>query len=171
MSKKVAILTDSNSGITPSMAAEMGISVVPMPFTIDEKVYYEDINLTREEFYQRQAEGAVISTSQPSPKDVAGLWEELLGRYDEVVYIPMSSGMSGSCQTARMLSADFKGRVQVVDNQRISVTMKRSVQDALELAAKGVGAARIRRSSRTEALMPVSISPWTHSNISKRAEG
>lgn len=141
---KTAIVTDSNSGISPQMASDMGIRVIPMPFMIDDEVFYENINLTREEFYQRQAEGAKIATSQPSPETVVKLWEELLEEYDEVVHIPMSSGLSGSCQTASMLAQDFPGRVFVVDNQRISVTMKRSVQDAVEMAGTGVRAEQIK---------------------------
>lgn len=141
---KTAIVTDSNSGIMPHMAADLGVRVIPMPFMIDNEVFYENINLTREEFYQRQAEGAKIATSQPSPEAVTGLWEELLEQYDEIVHIPMSSGLSGSCQTASMLAQDYQGKVFVVDNQRISVTMKRSVQDAVEMAGKGIRAEQIK---------------------------
>lgn len=141
---KVAIITDSNSGITQAEAKEMGIYVVPMPFSIGEKTYYEDINLTREEFFQMMADGKDIVTSQPSPGDLMDLWDEALQKNDQIVYIPMSSGLSGSCQSARMLANDYSRRVFVVNNQRISVTQKRSVQDALELARNGYDAARIR---------------------------
>ncbi|MDO4284358.1 MAG: DegV family protein [Eubacteriales bacterium] len=141
---KVAIVTDSNSGITQAQAAGMGISVVPMPFMIGEETYYEDINLTKPQFYERLAGEESIVTSQPSPTEVLKVWDALLQEYDEVVHIPMSSGLSGSCQSAMMLSSDYDGRVQVVNNQRISVTQKRSVQDALEMAAAGKSAVQIR---------------------------
>lgn len=141
---KVAIATDSNSGITQSQAKELGVSVLPMPFMIDEKTYYEDITLSQEEFYEKLEAGAAVVTSQPAPEAVRGLWNELLKEYDEVVYIPMSSGLSGSCQSAMMLSGDYKGRVQVVNNQRISETQKQSVLDAAYLAECGMNAADIK---------------------------
>lgn len=141
---KVAVMTDSNSGISQAEGREMGVTVVPMPFTVGETTYYEDVNMTREEFFRMLAVGEDIVTSQPAPGDLIDLWEKALETNDQVVYIPMSSGLSGSCQSARMLANDFKGRVFVVNNQRISVTQKRSVQDALELAAGGCDAARIR---------------------------
>ena len=141
---RVAVITDSNSGITQMDGKNMGIDVVPMPFSIDEKTYYEDINLTREEFFQMMADDKEIVTSQPAPGDLMDLWDKALEKNDQVVYIPMSSGLSGSCQNARMLANDYNGRVFVVNNQRISVTQKRSVQDALALVEKGYDAARIR---------------------------
>ena len=141
---RVAVITDSNSGITQMDGKNMGIDVVPMPFSIDEKTYYEDINLTREEFFQMMADDKEIVTSQPAPGDLMDLWEKKKKKNDQVVYIPMSSGLSGSCQNARMLANDYNGRVFVVNNQRISVTQKRSVQDALALVEKGYDAARIR---------------------------
>ncbi|MDO5456649.1 MAG: DegV family protein [Eubacteriales bacterium] len=141
---KIAVITDSNSGILPQEAAERGIRVVPMPFTIDDETYYEGINLTREEFYQHMEEGAAIATSQPSPEEVMKIWDEALETNDEIVYIPMSSGLSGSCQSALMLSDDYDGRVQVVNNQRISVTQKRSVLDALDMAEHSMTAAEIK---------------------------
>ena len=141
---KVAVMTDSNSGITQLEGKEMGIGVVPMPFTIDDKTYYEDINLTREEFFQMMADGKDIVTSQPAPGDLMDMWDKALEKNDQIVYIPMSSGLSGSCQNARMLASDYRGRVFVVNNQRISVTQKRSVQDAINLAENGYDAARIR---------------------------
>ena len=140
---KIAIVTDSNSGITQNEANQLGIKVVPMPFYINEELYYEDITLSQEEFYQKLAEDADITTSQPSPGDVMELWEELLETYDEVVHIPMSSGLSSSCETAMMLSNDFDGKVFVVDNQRISVTQRQSVLDAMEMAEKGMSAKEI----------------------------
>ena len=110
---RVAIVTDSNSGITQETACEMGIRVLPMPFTIDGEEYFEGISLTQEEFYERLTQDADIATSQPSPESVIMLWKELLEEYDEVVHIPMSSGLSGSCQTAIALADDFDGKVQV----------------------------------------------------------
>ena len=141
---KVAIVTDSNSGITQAAAKEMGVFVLPMPFMINDETFYEDINLTQEQFYEKLAGGADISTSQPSPESVMELWDEVLKEYDELVHIPMSSGLSGSCQSAIMLSEDYGGKVQVVNNQRISVTQRQSCLDALVLAAKGMSAKEIK---------------------------
>ena len=141
---KVAIVTDSNSGITQEYAKELGISVLPMPFYINGQLYYEDIDLTQEQFYKALGEDAEISTSQPAPGDVTDLWDKLLEEYDEVVHIPMSSGLSSSCQTAIMLSEDYDGKVQVVNNQRISVTQRQSVLDAMAMAKKGYNAAQIK---------------------------
>ena len=140
---KVAVITDSNSGITQKEAKELGIRVLPMPFYIDGEVYYEDITLTQKEFYERLTDDADISTSQPAPADVMELWEEALQEADEVIYIPMSSGLSGSCQTAMMLAEDFDGKVFVVNNQRISITQRQSVLDALEMAADGMSGKEI----------------------------
>lgn len=141
----IAIVTDSNSGISQKQAGESGIFVVPMPFSIDEETFYEDISLTVSEFYERMEAGANIITSQPSPETVMNLWEELLSTHDEVVHIPMSSGLSGSCQSAMMLAEEFHGKVQVVNNQRISVTQRQSVIDAKELAARGKSATQIKQ--------------------------
>lgn len=141
---KIAIVTDSNSGITQKQAKELGVYVLPMPFLINEETYFEDISLATEEFYKYLAEGANISTSQPSPESVMNLWDELLKEYDEIVHIPMSSGLSGSCQSALMLAQDYDGKVQVVNNQRISVTQRQSALDAKELAEKGMNAAEIK---------------------------
>ncbi len=142
--KKIGIVTDSNSGITQDRGRELGVAVIPMPFFIDEKLYLEGITLTQEEFYQRLGEDEEISTSQPSPADVTGLWDRLLEEYDEIVHIPMSSGLSTTCSTAVMLSQEYDGRVQVVDNQRISVTQRQSVLDALALRDSGKDAAQIK---------------------------
>ena len=141
---KIAIVTDSNSGITQTQAKEFGFYVLPMPFTIDTKEYFEDINLTQDDFYKKMDENADIFTSQPSPESVTKLWDELLTEYDEIVHIPMSSGLSGSCQTAMMLSEDYAGRVQVINNQRISVTQKQSCFDAAQLIKAGKSAAEIK---------------------------
>ena len=140
----IAILTDSNSGITQKEAGELGITVLPMPFYINDKLYFEDITLSQEQFYEFLKGDANISTSQPAPGDVTDAWDKLLKDYDEVVYIPMSSGLSGSLNTAKMLAEDYDGKVEVVDNQRISVTMRQSVLDAMELAKKGKSAKEIR---------------------------
>ena len=142
--EKVAILTDSNSGITQAEAKELGIRVVPMPFTIDGNEYLEDINLSQEEFYKKLIGDAVVSTSQPSIAYVASIWDELLENYDSIVYIPMSSGLSKSCETATQYAeANYKDKVFVVNNQRISVTQRQSVLDAMELAKKGYTAKEI----------------------------
>ena len=142
--RKVAVVTDSNSGISQELADKMGISVLPMPFTIDGKEYFEGISLTQEEFYEYLKKDADIATSQPSPESVLNLWKELLKEYDEVLHIPMSSGLSGSCQTAIALADDFDGRVQVVNNHRISITQRRAVEDAVRLAEEGKSAREIR---------------------------
>ena len=134
---KIAIVTDSNSGITQRQAEQEGIFVVPMPFMINGQTYYEDIDLTQEQFYEKLAEGADISTSQPTPESVTGLWDRLLEEYDQIVHIPMSSGLSGSCQTAMMLAQDYEGKVFVVNNHRISVTQRQSALDAKRLAEEG----------------------------------
>lgn len=141
---KVAVVTDSNSGITQAQGTELGIFVLPMPFMIDEEQFFEDVNLTQEQFYEKLEAGANVVTSQPSPEAVMNLWKEILTDYDEIVHIPMSSSLSGSCQSAMMLSEEFDGRVQVVNNQRISVTQKQSCMDALMLAGQGRNAAEIR---------------------------
>lgn len=141
---KVAIVTDSNSGITQRAAKEHGVYVLPMPFMIDGETFYEDINLTQEEFYEKLAAGAEIATSQPSPESVLKLWDSVLRDYDELVHIPMSSGLSGSCQSAIMLSEDYGGRIQVVNNQRISVTQRQSCLDAKLLADRGRSAGEIK---------------------------
>ena len=140
---KIAIVTDSNSGITQAQGKELGIYVIPMPFYIDGELFYEDITLSQDEFYQKLAEDKEISTSQPSPGDVIDLWEKLLEEYDEIIHIPMSSALSSSCETAIMLAQDFDGKVHVIDNQRISITMRQSVLDAIEMAEMGITASEI----------------------------
>lgn len=142
---KIAIVTDSNSGITQEQGRQMGVSVLPMPFYINEKMYLEGITLSQEEFYERLKKDETISTSQPSPAEVCGLWDNLLREYDEIVHIPMSSGLSASCETALGLARDYDGRVQVVNNQRISVTQRQSVLDAIRLKEAGRSAAEIKQ--------------------------
>lgn len=141
---KIAVMTDSNSGITQNESKELGVYVLPMPFYIDGKMYYEDIDLTQEEFYEKLKQDCEIKTSMPLVGDVTDKWDELLKEYDEIVYIPMSSGLSSSCETAYMLSQDYDGRVQVVNNQRISVTQRQSVMDAKLLADQGKSAEEIK---------------------------
>ena len=142
--RKIAIVTDSNSGITQDEGRKLGISVLPMPFYINEVMYLEGVTLSQEEFYERLKKDESISTSQPNPGEVCGLWDTLLKEYNEIVHIPMSSGLSASCETAMGLARDYNGKVQVVDNQRISVTQKQSVMDALTLVQAGKSAAEIR---------------------------
>lgn len=141
---RVVVVTDSNSGITQAEAKELGVVVMPMPFYINEEMFYEDIDLTQEQFYAKLTEGGDIKTSMPLVGDVTDKWDELLKEYDEIVYIPMSSGLSSSCETAYMLSQDYDGKVQVVNNQRISVTMRQSVLDAKAMADSGKTAEEIK---------------------------
>lgn len=141
---KVAIVADSNSGITQVEATRLGIYCIPMPFYIDDKVYFEDVTLSQEEFYKKLAIDSDIKTSQPSPADVTYLWDKLLEKYDEIVHIPMSSGLSSTCATATMLAEDYNGKVQVVDNQRISITLHRSIEEAIMLVKAGKGAKEIK---------------------------
>ena len=148
----VAIVTDSNSGISQAEGKELGIYVIPMPFLVDGKLYFEDVDMNKEQFYHFLENDADLSTSQPSPGDVMDLWDKLLKEYDEIVHIPMSSGLSASCSTAMGLARDYDGKVQVVDNQRISVTMQQSVMDAKHLVATGKSAAQIKEILEKEAL-------------------
>lgn len=142
---KVAVMVDSNSGIMARDGETLGVFVVPMPVIIDGETYYEGINLTLDDFFGHLLDGKNVTTSQPSPGDLIDMWEEVLkSGYDEVVYIPMSSGLSNSCATAIMLAEDFDGRVQVVDNHRISVPQYGSVLDALKLVKEGKSALEIK---------------------------
>lgn len=135
---KVAIVSDSNSGITQKEAEKLNIKIIPMPFTIEGEEYFEDINLTQEKFYEKLSGDVSVSTSQPAIGLVMSVWDELLKEYDQIIYIPMSSGLSDSCASAlRVAKAEYDGKVFVVDNQRISVTQKQSVYDAIALANKG----------------------------------
>ena len=144
---RIAIVTDSNSGITQAQAEQLGVYVIPMPFYINEKMYLEGVTLTQEEFYEKLKKDEPISTSQPSPADLCDLWDKLLRDYEEIVHIPMSSGLSGSCQTAIMLAQEeeYDGKVYVVNNQRISVTQRQSVIDAKGMAEAGYDAAAIQK--------------------------
>ena len=134
---RVAVITDSNSGITQQMGKDMGIEVVPMPFTIDDKTYYEDINLTREEFFQMMEDGKEILSSQPSPADLMKLWDKTLEKYDQIVYIPMSSGLSSSCQNARMIANEYNGKIRDIlhrDKMEASIYI---MLDTLKYLKKG----------------------------------
>ena len=149
---KIAVVTDSNSGITQEKGKELGVHVIPMPFYIDGELFLEDITLTQEAFYEKLASDCEISTSQPAPGEVMEFWDKLLKEYDEIVHIPMSSGLSSTCETAIMLSKDYDGKVEVVNNQRISVTQKTSVLDAVRLARAGKSALEIKESLEAEKL-------------------
>ncbi|MCI9417009.1 MAG: DegV family protein [Eubacterium sp.] len=149
---KIAVVSDSNSGITPQEAKELGVYILPMPFFINQETYYEGENLTQEQFYEKLKDGCDISTSMPSVASVTDLWEELLKEYDEIVHIPMSSGLSSSFETAHMLANDYEGKVFVVNNQRISVTQRLSVTDAKELADMGKSASEIKEILEREKL-------------------
>lgn len=150
--ERVAIVTDSNSGITQKEGKELGVFVLPMPFFVDEKLHYEDVDLSQEQFYELLAKDANVSTSQPAPADVMELWDKVLEEYTQIVHIPMSSALSTSCDTAMALAQDYEGKVQVVNNQRISITMKQSVRDALALAKAGKDAREIKEILEQEAL-------------------
>lgn len=143
---KLGIATDSHSGITPEMAMQMGICVLPMPFYVDEECFYEEVSITRAEFFEQLNAGKKVSTSQPSPEAVMEFWREGLKKYDEIVYIPMSSGLSGSCATAMMLAQEdeFEGKVYVVDNGRVSTPLVRAIMDAQEMVADGFDAVKIK---------------------------
>lgn len=142
--KKVAIVTDSNSGIFQEEGKKLGITVIPMPFIVNEQEYFEDVNLTQEQFYAALRENADISTSQPAIGYVTDVWEKLLKEYDEIVHIPMSSALSQSMETARTFAVNYNDRVEVVDNRSISITQKQAVFNALELAKEGKSAKEIR---------------------------
>lgn len=150
---RTAILTDSNSGIFPVEGDRLGIFVMPMPVILDGREYFEGVDLTPKEFYQRMAEGAEASTSQPSPGDVTAMFDRILSQgYDELVYIPMSSGLSSSYQTARILAEEYEGRVQVVNNHRVSITLYASVLQAKALADREMEANEIRAALEATAM-------------------
>ena len=139
---KIAVVTDTNSGITREEAKKLGVYLLPMPFIVDGTEYFEGVTCTYEHFFEMLEAGAEVSTSQPSPESLTAMWEEALATHDSVVHIPMSSALSGSCDTAKALAAEYNGRVCVVDNKRISITQRESVLDALTLAEKGLPATR-----------------------------
>lgn len=149
--KKIAVMTDSNCGLLPEKGKEMGISIVPMPVIINGETYFEGVDITTEEFYRMQEDGAEITSSLPSPGSVMDLWDELLETHDEVVYIPMSSGLSNSCSSAIMLAQEYEGKVFVADNHRISITQMQSVLDAVQMAEAGMDGAAIKARLEKEA--------------------
>ena len=144
--KSIGIATDSHSGITPAMAADMGVMVLPMPFYVDEECYYEEVSITRAEFFELLNAGKKVSTSQPAPEAVMEFWRNGLKEYEQIIYIPMSSGLSGSCSTAMMLAQDeeFEGKVIVVDNGRVSTPLVRAIMDAQEMVEEGLSAVQIK---------------------------
>ena len=149
---RIAIITDTNSGITQEEAAQLGIFLLPMPFFIQDKLFLQGKPLSQESFYEAQDAGKAISTSQPSPANLTELWEYTLSSHDTIIYIPMSSGLSGSCATAQMLAADYEGKVFVADNKRISATQRQSVLDALTLRDAGYTAEQIKNRLEETAL-------------------
>lgn len=167
----VKIVTDSNSGITQAEAERLGISVIPMPFVIDGEQYFEDIDLTQAQFYEYLAKDASVSTSQPSTASVTEVWERLLQEGCDVVHIPMSSALSESCHTAQQLAKEYGGRVQVVDNRRISISLKHSVFDALSLAERGMSAKEIARKLEASAADSSIYLTLDTLKYLKRAEG
>ena len=142
--KKVAVITDTNSGLTPEEAEKIGCFLIPTPFIIDGEEYFEGVSLKQDKFYEIQASGTRITTSQPNINEIVAFWKKVLKDYDEIVYIPLSSGLSQSCETAQSFAEEFDGKVQVVDNKRISITMRGSVMDALNMAKNGKSAKEIR---------------------------
>lgn len=169
---KIAIITDSNSSMTQEEARRLGIFVIPMPFFIDGRLYLEELNVTGEEFYRRQAEGADITTSQPTLGGIIELWDKYLEKYDEIVYIPMSSALSGSCQNALNLAESYGGKVQVVNNLRISLTQQQSVLDAIKLKEEGYSAAAIREAlerEKSEASIYITVDDLKYLKKSGRA--
>ena len=149
---KIAIMTDSNCGITPDDAQKYHIHILPMPVLVGEDTFYEGCNITSEEFYRKLSSGEPVTTSQPSPADVMKMWDQLLKEHDEVVHVPMSSGLSSTCHAAQSLSQEYEGKVCVVDNQRISVTQKQSVEDAIVLRDAGKSASEIKEILEAEKL-------------------
>lgn len=143
--KKVRIITDSNSGITQQEAKELDITVFPMPFSVNGKEYLEDITITQEEFYKLLESGTDVKTSQPSQYDLEQLWDNLLSEYEQILYIPMSSGLSGTCESAKRFAEKYGGKVLVVDNKRISVTQKESVFEAIKMLEKNIPADKIKQ--------------------------
>lgn len=165
--KSIGIITDSHSSISQKTAGELGITVLPMPFFIGEECFYEDVTLSREDFFQKLDSGVEISTSQPSPAEVMALWDKALTEYESILYFPISSGLSGSCATASILAQDppYDGRVFVVDNGRVSTPMHRSILDALELIEEGYSAAQIKEiieSSRMDMVIYIGVQTLEH---------
>uniref|UniRef100_UPI004056CD0D DegV family protein n=1 Tax=Acetatifactor sp. TaxID=1872090 RepID=UPI004056CD0D len=168
--KQVGIVTDSHSGISPEDAKALGVMVLPMPFYFEDECYYEGVSITREEFFERLREGQKVSTSQPSPEAVMELWKDGLQQYEELLYIPMSSGLSGSCNVAMMLAekSEFKGKIFVVDNGRVATPLHRSILDALELVKEGYCAEKIKEIlEESKDKMSIYIAVETLENLKK----
>lgn len=144
--KSIGIATDSHCGLSYEEAEKLGISILPMPFYFEEECYYEGVSLTREDFFRRLNAGDKVSTSQPSPEAVMDMWRKALNEYEKLLYMPMSSGLSGSCNTAKMLAGEpeFEGKVFVVDNGRIATPLRRALYDAVELVEEGYEAEKIK---------------------------
>ena len=171
---KTAIVTDSNSGITQMEAQKMNVFVLPMPVIIEGQAYYEGIDLLPDQFFRALTERQAVSTSQPSPGDVTALWDKVLAEYEELVYIPMSSGLSASCATAQMLAEDYEGRVFVVDNHRISISQKSSAWDAVALREAGCGAQEIQRElevSGLDSIVYVGVETLEYLRRDRRSRG
>ena len=149
---KIGIITDTNSGMTTQEARALGVTLMPMPFTVNGRNYVENVNMTYDEFFECLDGGAAVATSQPSPEDVTGCWDEALKDCDQLIYIPMSSALSSSCQSARLFAEDYGGRVFVVDNRRISISQKQSVMDALKWRDEGLDAEAIVKNLMDTAL-------------------
>ncbi len=150
--QNIGIITDTNSGMTPEEARRAGVTLMPMPFTVNGRDYIENVNMTSGEFFERLAGDAKVATSQPSPEEVISCWEKALERFEKVIYIPMSSALSGSCQSAMLFAEDFGGRVLVADNRRISISQKQSVYDALHWLDAGLSAEEILKNLMDTAL-------------------
>ncbi len=168
---KTAIVTDTNSGLTPAAADELGVNLISMPFTIDGQLYFEGYDLTHPMFFDRMRHGARISTSQPAPYDITSLWDRLLEDHDAVLHFPMSAGLSGACQTAKALARDYDGRVLVVDDRRISVTLEQSVRNARTLLDQGKTPAEVRETleaERRECIVYLAVNTLEHLKKSGR---
>lgn len=165
--KAIGVVTDSHGGISQEQAEKLGVKVLPMPFYFGDDCYYEDVSITRDEFFTRLNAGEKVSTSQPSPESVMKLWRESLQEFEKILYLPISSGLSGSCNTAKMLAAEeeFAGRVFVVDNGRVSTPMHRSILDALELIERGLCAEKIKEileAARAEMAIYIAVETLEH---------
>ena len=163
----IGIVTDSHSGITPRQTKELGIMVLPMPFYIDGECFYENLTLSREAFFEKLNAKADVSTSQPSLGDVMQIWDTALTKYEKILYMPLSSGLSGSCAAATALACDkpYRGRVLVVDNGRVSALLHRSILDALELIQEGYSAEEIKEileRSRGEMVIYIAVDTLEH---------
>ena len=168
--KKIGVVTDSHSSITKEEAKRLGVYVLPMPFTMEGNCYYEDVTLTRAEFFEKLKAGVDVTTSQPAPTEVMEIWDKALEEYEQIIYIPISSGLSGSCQTARMLAQEdaYENKVFVVDNGRVSTPLHRTILDALELIEEGYEAVDIQEMlEEARANMVIYVGVETLDNLRK----